>query len=187
MSCGSYFRSPCISILTRYHTIKKLSNSSPYSLNMLHTQVTLPHDSLHYLLTPKTSDILDRNFDGKVPRTASRPLPSGRISLTGALIAWISWIAITTYGVVYLQDQDKLILWLPSWILSSIYPLAKRFVVFPQIVLGSAVSCVLIPAWITGNGGQAGRGELLPIVLFIVFWIVYIDMFYATMVGPLKG
>jgi 4-hydroxybenzoate polyprenyltransferase len=107
------------------------------------------------------------------------------ISLSGAIIAYICWALVTVGDTIYLQGEDYLVLWLPSWVLSSIYPLAKRFVDFPQLVLGSAVSCVLIPAWINGQMGVEGREELIPIVLFIMFWIIYIDMFYATMVSPL--
>jgi hypothetical protein len=33
--------------------------------------------------------------------------------------------------------------------------------------------------------GVEGREELIPIVIFIMFLIIYIDMFYVTMVSPL--
>jgi len=33
--------------------------------------------------------------------------------------------------------------------------------------------------------GVEGREELIPIVFFIIVWIIYIDMFYASMASPL--
>jgi len=63
---------------------------------------------------------------------------------SGAIIAYICWALVTVGAVIYLQGEEYIVLWLPSWVLSSIYPLAKRFVEFSQLVLGSALSCVLI-------------------------------------------
>lgn len=127
------------------------------------------------------NDILDRNIDGLIPRTASRPLPSNMVSLRTAILAFIVWAVVTTATTAYLQGPYSLLLWTPAWILSVFYPLGKRFIDFPQLILGSACACVLLPAWINGGGGVEGRAQLAPMVFFIISWIVYIDMFYATM------
>ncbi|CZR58545.1 uncharacterized protein PAC_08437 [Phialocephala subalpina] len=127
------------------------------------------------------NDILDRNIDGLIPRTASRPLPSGMVTLRIAILAFIVWAATTMITTAYLQGTYSLVLWTPAWILSLLYPLGKRFISFPQLILGSACACVLIPAWVNGGGGESESEELTPMVFFIIFWIIYIDMFYATM------
>jgi len=53
--------------------------------------------------------------------------------------------------------------------------------VFPQLFLGSACVAALIPAWAPLNPDISVR-ELVPVAVFIMCWITYIDMFYATMV-----
>lgn len=104
--------------------------------------------------------------------------------MSGALVAWACWCAITIVAVIRLQGQSYLLLWLPSWILSSVYPLAKRYVIFPQLFLGSACVAAFIPAWATGGGGLRRKEvmESLPLAMLVMCWITYIDMFYATMV-----
>ena len=41
------------------------------------------------------NDIVDQDFDGRVARTADRPIPSGAVSVKGAL----AWLAIAIYPV----------------------------------------------------------------------------------------
>jgi 4-hydroxybenzoate polyprenyltransferase len=81
----------------------------------------------------------------------------------------IGWSATTLLVTANLQGTYSLALWVPAWILSLLYPLAKRFIDFPQLILGSACACVLIPSWINGGSGVFRVEELTPMVLFIIF------------------
>ena len=47
------------------------------------------------------NDITDRDIDDKVARTRSRPIPSGQVTVTGALV----WLAAQT-GVCTVFTQD---------------------------------------------------------------------------------
>ncbi|MEL7116672.1 MAG: UbiA family prenyltransferase, partial [Pseudomonadota bacterium] len=45
------------------------------------------------------NDITDRDFDGKVARTASRPIPSGQVTVRGAVI-WMCLQALVSFAIL---------------------------------------------------------------------------------------
>ena len=83
------------------------------------------------------NDITDRKIDGAVERTRSRPIPSGQVTLTQAVIWMILQISLA--GLILLSyNLNSIILGLSSLFLVVIYPFAKRFTWWPQIFLGLA-------------------------------------------------
>ena len=81
------------------------------------------------------NDMWDKDFDKHVERTKTRPLASGKLSLTNA-VGFLS--AQLGVGLVVLLslNQTTQILGLASMPLVILYPLMKRYTNWPQVVLG---------------------------------------------------
>lgn len=83
------------------------------------------------------NDYADRNFDGYVKRTASRPLPAGRLSTTQALLFFFLLVMIA-FLLVWQLNQFTISLSVGGLLLAAIYPFMKRITSLPQLVLGKA-------------------------------------------------
>jgi 4-hydroxybenzoate polyprenyltransferase len=122
------------------------------------------------------NDIIDRDFDAQVARTAGRPLPSGRVSV-GA--AWVFAIGLSLLGFVILIQFNWLtiVTGIASLALVALYPFAKRFTGWPQVVLG------LVFKWgaLVGYTAATGRLDGIAIALYLgcVLWTVGYDTIYA--------
>nr|A0A455LRX2.1 RecName: Full=Polyprenyl transferase atnF; AltName: Full=Arthripenoid biosynthesis cluster protein F [Arthrinium sp.]AYO60879.1 UbiA-like polyprenyl transferase AtnF [Arthrinium sp.] len=186
--------------LFRLHTIEGLSTASIgwLALFFYATQQQLAFDLVRnafigifatYQMTHCVfclwNDICDRDFDGKVARTRDRPLPSGMVTLTEAM--WVFVLGVfASMGVTYwLLGADVTLTMVPIWVLSFIYPLCKRIIWAPQVVLGLTMALCVLPPWVAvrKNSGSAG---LLPASLFgaIFCWLVYLDLIYASQDRP---
>ncbi|MGO1120258.1 4-hydroxybenzoate octaprenyltransferase [Rhodovibrionaceae bacterium A322] len=122
------------------------------------------------------NDIADRNFDAQVARTALRPIPSGRVSVTQALIFLALLLLI---GLAILLQFNWLTIWLGVGSLALVfpYPLMKRITYWPQLWLGLTFNW---GAWV---GWTASTGEIsvTPLLLYIggIFWTLGYDTIYA--------
>jgi len=122
------------------------------------------------------NDIIDRNIDGQVKRTAGRPLPSGQVSLAAA--AGFLVIQSLIGLVVLLQfNRYTIMLGLSSLILVAIYPFMKRFTHWPQVFLGLAYSWGALMGWSAVAGSLASPAVLL--YLAGIFWTLGYDTIYA--------
>ena len=85
------------------------------------------------------NDILDRDLDAKVARTRSRPIPSGQVSVKAAAV-FLAVQALIGLAVLLQFNRFTILLGIASLGIVAIYPLMKRVVWWPQIVLGLAFS-----------------------------------------------
>ncbi len=130
--------------------------------------------------------IVDRRFDAANPRTATRHLPAGRISLTSA----VTLCLVSAAGLI-----------LGSWFLNPVcfylsplalffvcfYSLTKRFTDYTHVWLGIALGLAPIGAWLAVRGGLSladpfsRTSGLIPILLaiIVVFWLIGFDLIYA--------
>ncbi len=122
------------------------------------------------------NDIVDRNVDGHVARTRSRPIPSGRVSVTGAAIFMV---AQSLVGLVVLLQLNRFAIGigLASLVLVAIYPFMKRVTYWPQIFLGLAFNWGVLVGWVA----VLGRLDWAPVVLYVagIFWTLGYDTIYA--------
>src|SRR5208337_2765125 len=81
------------------------------------------------------NDIVDRDFDAQVERTRARPIPSGAVSLRGAILFLILLLAI---GAAILFSLNALSVALGLLVIALIgtYPFMKRITYWPQFFLG---------------------------------------------------
>ncbi|MDZ5762206.1 4-hydroxybenzoate octaprenyltransferase [Candidatus Cyrtobacter comes] len=122
------------------------------------------------------NDMTDYQLDQKVYRTMNRPIASGEITLLEALGVVIV-LALPSMFLL-LQLPNNAIEWgLYSSLLILIYPKAKLFTNFPQIILGITYNMGVIISYYTFN--EEFSTPLLAIYLASVFWTIGFDSIYA--------
>lgn len=97
------------------------------------------------------NDITDRNFDARVARTRSRPIPSGQVSVRQALV-WMVVQALLAFGILLTFPPLAIALGIGSLALVAVYPFAKRFTWWPQVFLGLAFNWGALLAWAAHDG-----------------------------------
>ncbi|WP_272004827.1 4-hydroxybenzoate octaprenyltransferase [Roseovarius sp. ZX-A-9] len=122
------------------------------------------------------NDITDRHIDGSVARTASRPIPSGQVSVKGAL-AWLVVQALIAFCILLSFPPAAIVLGVVALVPVAIYPFAKRFTWWPQVFLGIAFNWGALLAWTA----HTGRLEWPAVVLYLagICWTLFYDTIYA--------
>lgn len=122
------------------------------------------------------NDIADRNFDGKVARTALRPIPSGQVSVRQALVFLAGLMALGA-TVLFQFNALTIAVGLASLPLIVIYPFMKRITWWPQLFLGLTFNWGALVGWTA----VADTLPLAPILLYIagIFWTLGYDTIYA--------
>lgn len=122
--------------------------------------------------------LVDRDFDAANPRTATRHIPSGRLSARSvALFTAASSAAFVAATLLFLPNPWPLYLSGPvlAWLLG--YSYAKRFTPFAHYWLGLALGMAPVSAWI------ALRGSLdrppIALGLAVLTWVGGFDVIYA--------
>jgi 4-hydroxybenzoate polyprenyltransferase len=123
--------------------------------------------------------LADRHLDAGNPRTASRHLPSGRLSARSVAIftAANSLLFVAATLLFLPRNPLPLVLSVPVllWLLG--YSYAKRFTSAAHFWLGVALALAPIAAWIAIRGGIALPPVLLG--LAVLFWVAGFDILYA--------
>lgn len=122
------------------------------------------------------NDITDRDLDGAVTRTASRPIPSGQVSVKGA-VAWMVIQALLALAILLTYNWTAIALGVASCALVCIYPFAKRFTWWPQVFLGLAFNWGALLVWTAHTGSLS----LAPVLLYVggIAWTLFYDTIYA--------
>jgi 4-hydroxybenzoate polyprenyltransferase len=122
------------------------------------------------------NDIVDEGIDAQVERTRSRPLPSGQVSRRQA---WAFLIVQALVGLVVLFQLSEFAipLGISSLAIVALYPFAKRFTNWPQLVLGLAFSWGALMGWANEFGDIDGPAVLLYIGS--ILWVIGYDTIYA--------
>lgn len=122
------------------------------------------------------NDYIDRDYDAKVARTANRPIPSGQVSPTNALIFTG---ALCLIGLLVLLQFNQFTIWLAisSLGIVALYPFMKRITYWPQLVLGLAFNWGALVGWTSVTGSLA----VPPLLLYAgcILWTLGYDTIYA--------
>ena len=122
------------------------------------------------------NDMTDRNLDGQVARTKSRPIPSGQVSVRQALI-WMFFQVALAALILFSFHKVAIFLGVIALFPVAIYPFAKRFTWWPQVFLGIAFN------WGALLGYAAHSGDLgWPAILLYfsgIAWTLFYDTIYA--------
>jgi 4-hydroxybenzoate polyprenyltransferase len=122
------------------------------------------------------NDIADRNVDGAVARTQTRPLVTGTLTANEAIALFLAF-CLAAFILVLFTNTLTIALSLGGVLVAAAYPFAKRYTNLPQLVLGVAFSFGIPMAF------SAQRGDL-PSALWLLFmgnllWTVAYDTQYA--------
>jgi len=122
------------------------------------------------------NDIVDRDIDGLVERTRSRPIPSGQVSV-GEAAAFLAAQALVGFVVLVQFNGFAIATGVASLAVAAVYPFMKRITYWPQIVLGLAFSWGALMGW------AARFGSLDPPALVLyagaIAWVIGYDTIYA--------
>lgn len=122
------------------------------------------------------NDYADRKVDGRVKRTAARPLATGEVTSKQALALFSGLIAIAFVLVLFLNWQT-IALSVVALLLASSYPFMKRYTHLPQVVLGAAFGWAIPMAFMAVL-------ETVPtyawwLLIANLLWTVAYDTMYA--------
>ena len=133
------------------------------------------------------NDVIDREFDRHVKRTATRPVTSGAVSVRAAL--WLAAaLALAAFALVLTTNAPTILLSLIGLAITIAYPYAKRIASMPQAVLGIAFSFGIPMAFSATLGGTEWRlqavADAVPLyawalLLGNLFWVLAYDTAYA--------
>jgi 4-hydroxybenzoate polyprenyltransferase len=122
--------------------------------------------------------LVDRRIDAENPRTASRHLPSGLLSVPAVAVfcaaCALGFIASTLF---FLPNVWPLYLSVPVLVFLCGYSYAKRFTSLCHYWLGAALSLSPVAAWIALRGELSWPPVLLGAAVF--FWVGGFDIIYA--------
>lgn len=122
------------------------------------------------------NDLADRNIDMQVARTSSRPLASGEITQSQAILLLVL-LLIGALGVAISLGQDIVLLgalWLP---LVAAYPFMKRYTWWPQAFLGITFGAGSLFGMVAVTGGIHLTGLMLYAAS--ICWVIGYDTIYA--------
>lgn len=132
------------------------------------------------------NNIADLDIDRANPRTRSRPLVTGAVSLRDA------WAAVAAGSALYfasaaLLNRYALMLAPVLWAAALSYPHAKRLHWLPHLHLGLVLGTVVLGGAVAAYGAHAASlGDVLShvpwlYVAAVSLWVAGFDTFYATM------
>ncbi|WP_426037217.1 UbiA family prenyltransferase [Brevundimonas sp. DC300-4] len=152
------------------------------------------------------NDIVDREIDLKVARTAARPIPSGRISVRQAW-RFVIGCSLVSLSILLTLNLTAVLLGVGSLALVAAYPFMKRITWWPQAWLGltfnwgalmgygAATGALSFLVWANGQWkvvtgdwltfavapGVNGELTIAAILLYVggVFWTLGYDTLYA--------
>jgi len=125
--------------------------------------------------------IVDRKFDALNPRTASRHLPAGTISLASA----IALCVLSAAGLIAASwFLNPLCFYLSPVALAAVcfYSLTKRFTDYTHVFLGLALALAPVGAWLAVKGSNVSPLEILQMTTLaavVIVWLVGFDIIYA--------
>ena len=122
------------------------------------------------------NDIVDRDIDRRVARTAARPVASGAISRKGAA-AFVAALSLAAFAILLTLGPPAIALGVASLALVAAYPFMKRITWWPQAWLGLTFNWGVLVAY-AAAGGDAWWSALM-LYAAGVFWTLGYDTIYA--------
>jgi 4-hydroxybenzoate polyprenyltransferase len=122
--------------------------------------------------------IVDRSIDAKNPRTATRELPAGTVSVRAA---WALTIlaALVFVGASAALGPVALTLTPVCLLVICGYSLFKRFSWAAHLILGIALALGPAGAWVAVTGGLAGFELPAVMMVAVATWVAGFDVIYS--------
>lgn len=123
------------------------------------------------------NDIVDRDIDPKVQRTANRPIASGAISVPAAL-GFLCAQGLAGLAILLLFNLKTALLGFASLPLIVVYPFMKRVTYWPQAVLGVTFNWGALMGW-TAVSGTWPAWPAIALYAGCLAWTLGYDTIYA--------
>lgn len=122
------------------------------------------------------NDVADRKIDPHVRRTSDRPLATGEIAVSEALVLFAG-LMLVSLGLVLTLNRLTVLLAVSAAVIAVAYPFMKRIFAAPQLVLGIAFAWGVPMAY-------AAQLQTIPRVGWLLFlssviWGIVYDTQYA--------
>ncbi len=126
--------------------------------------------------------IVDAEIDARNPRTASRPIPVGRLSRAAAYGMLILSAVTFAFGCMgfflFYANTWPILLSGPVLVILCGYSFTKRFTRWSHFYLGCAIALAPPAAWLAVSPATLGLPAVL-LSLIVAFWIAGFDIIYA--------
>ena len=123
------------------------------------------------------NDIVDKEYDKKVDRTRSRPIPSGKISVKNSFL-YVVLLCCLAFLILIQFNKLTIILGLGSMSLAFAYPFMKRITYWPQFFLGITFNWGIIMACSAFNDYVSY--EFILMYVSAIFWTLGYDTIYGA-------
>jgi len=122
------------------------------------------------------NDYFDKELDKKVERTKDRMLASGKVSSIEAVILFLGLISLCIL-ILMMIGLEVFVYALAAFCLIIIYPISKRYLKIPQMVLGIAFGSSIPMVYIA----QTGHTNLSCLLMYVatISWAIAYDTYYA--------
>jgi len=124
--------------------------------------------------------IIDREIDKRNIRTLGRELPSGRMSLSDAVIILLAGLGLYFISAALISPFCLMLAPLPLFIF-TIYPYMKRFTSYAHFGVGLGLSMAPLGGWFAV---KCSFHDILPgllLSLFTLLWVTGFDIIYSTL------
>jgi|YNPNPStandDraft_1061719.scaffolds.fasta_scaffold71234_1 4-hydroxybenzoate polyprenyltransferase len=123
--------------------------------------------------------LADRRLDALNPRTQSRHLPTGALSVASVILFTVACSLGFVAGTLLFLPHNPLPLYFSLPVLAFLfgYSYSKRFTVLAHFWLGAALMLAPLAAWVAVRGAL----DWAPVVLggAVLLWVAGFDMIYA--------
>ncbi len=129
--------------------------------------------------------LADRHYDARNPRTATRHLPAGRLTVGAVwiftLVCAAGFVASTLIFWFRFANPWPLYLSVPVLLFLCGYSYTKRFTSLSHYWLGASLGLAPLAAWIAIRGVVSWGDLAAPLVLggAVLFWVAGFDILYA--------
>ncbi|KXK38002.1 MAG: 4-hydroxybenzoate octaprenyltransferase [Candidatus Hinthialibacteria bacterium OLB16] len=120
--------------------------------------------------------IMDREIDALNPRTATRPLVTGDISMAQAWWLW-GFTSLGFFLAAWSLNPLCLVLSPIVWLVLNGYSLSKRFTAWTHLLLGLSLGLAPLGAWVAVTGRMDWHP--IPLSLAVILWVAGFDIIYS--------
>jgi 4-hydroxybenzoate polyprenyltransferase len=122
------------------------------------------------------NDMTDRDLDASVERTRNRPLASGRLTLSQAMV-FLGAQLLVGLAVLVQLNSAAIVVGLGALPLIVVYPWMKRITWWPQLFLGITFKWGALVGWTAATGTLGWPAVFLYVAG--IFWTLGYDTIYA--------
>ena len=124
--------------------------------------------------------IIDRQIDARNPRTSSRDLPSGRMTLAEAAWVMLAGLALYFGSALWISPFCFYMAPVPLAVF-VVYPTMKRYTPLAHFGVGLGLAMGPLGGWFAVSPSFHDLSAPLLLALFTLFWVAGFDIIYATL------